>query len=158
MGVCTMFWARSVFRRWTRQTMGHQHPHSNLALTASTRSGSLRRGYNHIYQNKFCNKSPGAVNIFALQQKTPQGWSFCSPPGFNFGAFLCWRQEPTAICIVFFLIIDMLQNLTCCFHCFALAYSTAGETFEKEIILAHMDKHWNMKTTALYREPHQEAF
>lgn len=44
------------------------------------------------------------------------------------------------------------------FSLFCIAYSTTGETFEKEIILAHMDKNWNTKTTALYREPHQEAF
>lgn len=151
MGVCTMFWARSVFRQWTRQTMVHQHPHSNLALTASVKSGSLRREHNDINQNKFCNKCPGAVfGVFLPSAKRRPKEEASVLFQTSTLVFFCTGDRNLLEYVLFFFSNQWdASEPYMLFLLFCIAYSSAGEIFEKEIILAHllnthMGKHWNM--------------
>lgn len=67
MAACTTWQARSVFKPLIRLTMGHQPHRSNPALTASIKSGSLRREYNGInLEYSVC------IQIFIIQGPHPE--------------------------------------------------------------------------------------
>lgn len=114
-GICTMFWAKSVFRQWTRQTMVHLHPHSDLALTASTKSGSLTREYNGINHNSFF-----VQELF-------------------FGVFwICSERRPKELvttCTI------LHAEIFIVLHCLLQIFE--NDIILSHSLNTHMDKHWN---------------
>jgi len=112
MGVCTMSRARSVFKQWTRQTTERRPRRSNPALTASTKSGSLRRECNWMklrcayvkylflffsffIQGTIFSRASLFIckmffNMLALLWKEPKWGRLCAPlPTLNFCTFSC---------------------------------------------------------------------
>lgn len=76
MGVCSMSWARSVLKQWTRLTMGHQPRLCSPALTSLAKSGSSRRSCKPLIYVEFLSgwgylsdPLPNQTSSLFIQQK-----------------------------------------------------------------------------------------